>query len=62
MMGSEGPGKGTQIGRECAAGASKPIPIFKGHFGRKGYPLLWTFLEMEANFSQFSNIGNFWKF
>ena len=36
------PGGGTQIlfGRGCAAEASKPVPIFKGHFGGKGYPLL----------------------
>ena len=28
------------FGRGCAAEASKPVPIFKGHFGGKGYPLL----------------------
>ena len=35
-------GGGTQMlfGRGCAAEASKPVPIFKGHFGGKGYPLL----------------------
>ena len=27
-------------GAPCAAEASKPVPIFKGHFGGKGYPLL----------------------
>ena len=26
--------------RGCAAEAAKPVPIFKGHFGGKGYPLL----------------------
>ena len=26
--------------RGCAADAAKPVPIFKGHFGGKGYPLL----------------------
>ena len=33
-----GGGGGTQMlfGRGCAAEASKPVPIFKGHFGRKG--------------------------
>ena len=37
-----GGGGGTQIWfrRGCAAEAAKPVPIFKGHFGRKGYPLL----------------------
>ena len=35
-------GGGTQMlfGRGCAADAAKPVPIFKGHFGGKGYPLL----------------------
>ena len=28
------------FGRGCAAEAAKPVPIFKGHFGGKGYPLL----------------------
>ena len=33
-----GGGGGTQMlfGRGCEAEASKPVPIFKGHFGRKG--------------------------
>ena len=33
---------GTQIwvGQGCAAWASKPLPILKGDFGRKGYPFL----------------------
>ena len=37
-----GGGGGTQMlfGRGCAAEAAKPVPIFKGHFGGKGYPLL----------------------
>ena len=36
---NETPG-GTQIwvGQGCAARALKPLPIFKGDFGRKGYP------------------------
>ena len=40
--GGGGGGGGTQMlfGRGCAAEASKPVPIFKGHFGGKGYPLL----------------------
>ena len=38
---------GTQIWvrQGCAARASKPLPIFKGDFGRKGYPFLRIFLE-----------------
>ena len=34
-----GGGGGTQIWfrRGCAAEAAKPVPIFKGHFGGKGY-------------------------
>ena len=36
-----GGGGGTMLfGRGCAAEAAKPVPIFKGHFGGKGYPLL----------------------
>ena len=40
--GGGGWGGGTQMlfGRGCAAEAAKPVPIFKGHFGGKGYPLL----------------------
>ena len=40
--GGGGGGGGTQMlfGRGCAAEAAKPVPIFKGHFGGKGYPLL----------------------
>ena len=42
-----GGGGGTQIWfrRGCAAEAAKPIPIFKGHFGGKGYPLLRVFIQ-----------------
>ena len=29
-------GGGMLFGRGCEAEASKPVPIFKGHFGRKG--------------------------
>ena len=28
------------FGRGCEAEAAKPVPIFKGHFGGNGYPLL----------------------
>ena len=40
-------GGGTQIWfrRGCAAEAAKPVPIFKGHFGGKGYPLLRVFSQ-----------------
>ena len=40
-----GGGGGTQmlLGRGCEAEASKSVPIFKGHFGGKGYPLLGVF-------------------
>ena len=40
-----GGGGGTQMlfGRGCEAEASKPVPIFKGHFG--GYPLLGIFSQ-----------------
>ena len=42
-----GSGGGTQIWfrRGCAAEAAKPVPIFKGHFGGKGYPLLGVFIQ-----------------
>ena len=33
------------FGEECAARTSKSVPVFKDHFGRKGYPLLRIFLE-----------------
>ena len=33
------------VGQGCAAWASKPIPIFKGDFGQKGYPFLRIFLQ-----------------
>ena len=49
---------GTQIwfGRESAARALKPLPMFKGHFGRKRYPFLGIFLEILAHFSNFSGV------
>ena len=42
-----GGGGGTQIWfrRGYAAEAAKPVPIFKGHFGGKGYPLCFVLLE-----------------
>ena len=49
---SPGGGGGTQMlfGRGCAAEASNPVPIFKGHLGGKGYttneldPMKWSIL------------------
>ena len=42
---ARGGGGGTQMlfGRGCAAEASKPVPIFKGHFGGKGVPIIRDF-------------------
>ena len=37
--------------------AAKPVPIFKGHFGGKGYPLLWVFIQENDVFVYFSD-GN----
>ena len=53
----ESRGGGTQIlfGRGCAAEASKPVPIFKGHFGGKGYPLLGIFSQENDVFVYFSD-------
>ena len=50
-------GGGTQIwfGQGCAAEAAKPVPIFKGHFGGKGYPLLGVFIQENYVFVYFSD-------
>ena len=55
--GGGGGGGGTQMlfGRGCAAEASKPVPIFKGHFGGKGYPLLGIFSQENDVFVYFSD-------
>ena len=52
-----GPEGGTQIWfrRGCAAEAAKPVPIFKGHFGGKGYPLLLVFSQENGVFVYFSD-------
>ena len=52
-----GGGEGTQIWfrRGCAAEAAKPVPIFKGHFGGKGYPLLGVFIQENDVFVYFSD-------
>ena len=52
-----GGGGGTQIWfrRGCAAEAAKPVPIFKGHFGGKGYPLLRVFSQENDVFVYFSD-------
>ena len=39
----------------CAAEAAKPVPIFKGHFGGKGYPLLRVFSQENCVFVYFSD-------
>ena len=41
--------------RGCAAEAAKPVPIFKGHFGGKGYPLLRVFSQENCVFVYFSD-------
>ena len=54
------PEGGTQIwiGQGCAARASKPLPIFKGDFGRKGYLFLrffsWKIGPFFKNFTIFA--------
>ena len=52
-----GGGGSTQIWfrRGCAAEAAKPVPIFKGHFGGKGYPLLGVFIQENDVFVYFSD-------
>ena len=35
--------------------AAKPVPIFKGHFGGKGYPLLGVFIQENDVFVYFSD-------
>ena len=56
-MHTPGGGGGTQIWfrRGCAAEAAKPVPIFKGHFGGKGYPLLRVFSQENDVFMYFSD-------
>ena len=55
--GGGGGGGGTQISfrRGCAAEAAKPVPIFKGNFGGKGYPLLGGFIQENVVFVYFSD-------
>ena len=53
---------GTQIwvGQGCAARASKPLPIFKGDFGRKGYPFFKDFSwKIGPFFKHFTILGVF---
>ena len=52
---------GTQIGvgQGCAAQASKPIPIFNGDFGQKGYPFLRIFREKQGHFGPIFFFKNF---
>ena len=37
------------FGRGCEAEASKPVPIFKGHFGRKGTHYEGFFLKSDPS-------------
>ena len=46
---------GAWFRRGCAAEAAKPVPIFKGHFGGKGYPLLGVFIQENDVFVYFSD-------
>ena len=39
----------------CAAEAAKPVPIFKGHFGGRGYPLLGVFIQENYVFVYFND-------
>ena len=65
-----GGGGGTQIWfrRGCAAEAAKPIPIFKGHFGGKGYLLLRVFSQENDVFvystlaTKFTKVGGMFIF
>ena len=52
---------GTQIwvGQGCAARASKPIPIFKGDFGQKGYPFLGFSFKNRPIFQKFHDFQDF---
>ena len=52
---------GTQIwfGRGVLLEPHKPLPIFKGHFGSKRYPLLRIFLKIGPFFTNFAIFGVF---
>ena len=43
------------VPRGCAAEAAKQIPIFKGHFGGKEYPILRVFSQENYVFVYFSD-------
>ena len=51
FMSCSGGGGGIQIwvGQGCTARASKPLPMFKGDFGRKGYPFFKNFVIFGEN-------------
>ena len=53
--GGGGGGYSDVVWTGCAAEASKPVPIFKGHFGGKGYPLLGIFSQENDIFVYFSD-------
>ena len=59
VPGAEGCSDSVQVGQGCAARASKPLPIFKGHFGRKRYSCFRIFLEKQAHFSQIFALSGF---
>ena len=52
-----GGGGGTQIWfwLGCATEAAKPVSIFKGNFGGKGYPLIGGFIQENFVFVYFSD-------
>ena len=68
--GEGGKGSGHRRGKEnsylvwigCAAQISKPLPIFKGHFGRKRYQNLEIFLEKHTHFLNFLVVAYTRKF
>ena len=56
-MSSPGGGGVLRFGSDggAAAEAAKPVPIFKGHFGGKGYTLLRVFSQENDVFVYFSD-------
>ena len=50
------------IGRECADGSSRPIPMFRGIFFKNRYPYLGIFMKKGTNFFGHKNTPNFQNF
>ena len=50
---------GTQIwiGQGCAAGSSKPIPMFRGNFSKNMYPYFRDFSDNTQNFLTFPMVS-----